>query len=290
MRVFFCMVSKKRPSNCKHMKLISRSILFWLVFTALLYFSSSLLLHLFTGKTEQFAFGVIGSIVAYLVIWGFLKIDKSTYMEIGLVWQSGSIFRFFKGILIGTVIFFILVLLLKNFTELQFQHNPRGIDLATMLGYLIFFPLALMEELAFRSYPFIKLKKRYGIWVAQLIVAIAFALYHIVYGWSVYSAFSGPFVWAFVFGIAAIWSGGIAMPLGIHMAVNILQPMTGMKGEEHSLWILDYKTGTPEDLIARTDTVTLIIQILILCGAIIATEMYLKRTRKLVLKNEALLK
>jgi hypothetical protein len=263
------------------MKLISRSILFWLVFTAMLYFSSSFLLHLFTGKTEQFVLGVIGSIVAFLVIWGFLKIDKSTYEEIGLVWEKGTVFRFFKGILIGTVIFLITLLLLKNFTELQFQKNPGGIDSTTMIGYGIFFPLALMEELAFRSYPFVKLNKRYGIWIAQLIVAIAFALYHIVIGWSVYSAFSGPFVWAFVFGIAAIWSGGIAMPLGIHMAVNVLQPMTGMKGEEHSLWILDYKTGTPENLIARTDTVALIIQLLILCGAIIATAMYVKRTGKL---------
>ena len=268
------------------MKSISRSIVFWLIFTALLYFSSSLLLHLFSGKTERLAFGVIGSIVAYLVILGFLKIDKSTFGEIGLVWESGTITRFFKGILIGTVIFFISLLLLKNFTELQFQHNLRGIDLTTMLGYLIFFPLALMEELAFRSYPFIKLKKRYGIWVAQLIVAIAFALYHIVYGWSVYSAFTGPFVWAFVFGIAAVWSGGIAMSMGIHVAVNILQPMTGMKGEEHSLWILDYKAGTLENLIARTDTVAIIIQLLILGGAILATMIYVKHKSKLGLKRE----
>jgi uncharacterized protein len=256
-------------------------MLFWLIFTAILYLSSSLLLHLFTGKTERFAFGVIGSIVGYLVIWGFLKIDKSTFREIGLVWESRTFTRFFKGILIGTVIFLISLLLLKNFTELQFQHNPRGIDSTTMLGYLIFFPLALMEELAFRSYPFIKLNKRYGIWVAQFFVATAFALYHIVYGWSVYNAFSGPFVWAFVFGIAAVWSGGIAMPLGIHFAVNILQPLTGMKGEEHSLWILDYKAGTPEKLIAHTGSVLLFIQILIFAGAVIFTAIYLRRVHNL---------
>jgi uncharacterized protein len=262
------------------MKSISRSIFFWLIFTAILYFSSSFLLHLFAGKTERLAFGVIGSIVAYLVIWGFLKIDKSTLGEIGLVLESGTIIRFFKGILIGTVIFFITLLLLKNFTELQFKHNPNGIDSTTMLGYLIFFPLALMEELAFRSYPFVKLNKSHGLWITQVIVAIAFALMHLVYGWSVYSAFSGPFVWAFVFGIAAIWSGGIAMPLGIHLAINILQPMTGMKGEEHSLWILDYKAGTPEDLIARTDIVEIIIQILILCGAIFITGYYQYKIKK----------
>jgi uncharacterized protein len=263
------------------MKSIIRTMLFWLIFTAILYFSSSLLLHLFTGKTERFAFGVIGSIVGYLVIWGFLKIDKSTFREIGLVWESRTFTRFFKGILIGTVIFLISLLLLKNFTELQFQHNPGGIDSTTMLGYLIFFPLALMEELAFRSYPIIKLKKRYGIWITQFIVATAFALYHIVYGWSVYNAFSGPFVWAFVFGIAAVWSAGIAMPLGIHFAVNILQPLTGMKGEEHSLWILDYKAGTPEKLIAHTGSVLLFIQILIFAGAVIFTAIYLRRVHNL---------
>ena len=264
------------------MKSVSRSLFFWVLFISLLYISSALFLHLFSGKTGQFVLSIIGCLVACLVIWGFLKLDKISFKEIGLVWEKGTLRKFLTGLLIGLVIFVPILVILKNFTELDFQRNPKGIDLETALGYLIFFPLAMMEELAFRSYPFIKLNKRYGIWIAQLIGAIAFALYHIVYGWSLYSAFSGPFVWAFVFGLAAIWSGGIAMPIGIHMAVNILQPMTGMKGEEHSLWILDYKAGTPENLIARTDTVTLMIQLLILCGAIIATAMYVKRTRKLI--------
>jgi uncharacterized protein len=263
------------------MKSIISSILFWLVFTAILYFSSSFFLHFFSGNTERFAFGVIGSIVACLVIWVFLKFEKSGFREIGLVWEGATIIRFFKGILIGFAIFFISILLLKNFTELQFQHNPNGIDSATMLGYLIFFPLALMEELAFRSYTFVKLNKSYGLWITQVIVAVAFALLHLVYGWSVYSAFTGPFVWAFVFGIAAVWSGGIAMPLGIHMAINILQPMAGMKGETHSLWVLDYKAGTPEYLIARTDSVLLLIQILILAAAVLITVYYQRKKEKL---------
>ena len=263
------------------MKSISRCLFFWVLFTSLLYFSSALFLNLFSGKTWRFVFGIIGCLIACLVIWGFLKRDKSSFNEIGLVWEKGTLRKFLTGVLIGLVIFVLILVILKNFTELDFQRNPRGIDLETALGYLIFFPLAMMEELAFRSYPFIKLKKNYGIWIAQFIVATAFALYHIVYGWSVYSAFSGPFVWAFVFGIAAVWSGGIAMPLGIHLAVNILQPMTGMKGEEHSLWILDYKTGTPENLITRTDSVLLLIQILILAAAVLFTAYYQREKENL---------
>jgi hypothetical protein len=65
----------------------------------MLYFSSIFFLHLFSGKTERLVSGLLGCIVAYLVIWGFLKMEKSSFVEIGLVWEKGTLKRFFTGIL-----------------------------------------------------------------------------------------------------------------------------------------------------------------------------------------------
>jgi hypothetical protein len=137
-----------------------------------------------------------------------------------------------------------------------------------------------MEEIAFRSYPFIKLEKAFGGRFTQIIVAIAFALYHVVTGWDTRIAFLGPGIWAFVFGLAAMRSGGIAVPTGIHVALNSIQPLMGMKaGNYASLWMLDYKPGTQEAMMAKTDTIGLILQVIVLLGAIILTETYIRKRK-----------
>ena len=149
-----------------------------------------------------------------------------------------------------------------------------------MLFYLSVIPLALMEEIAFRSYPFIKLEKAFGLRIAQIIVAIAFAIYHIVTGWNTQLAFIGPGIWAFVFGLAAIHSGGIAVPTGIHVALNSVQSLVGLKtGNYTSLWIIDFKPGTPEMLMSKADTIGIILQITVLLAAIILTEIYIRKRK-----------
>jgi len=38
---------------------------------------------------------------------------------------------------------------------------------------------------------------------------------------------SGPGIWALVFGLGAAWSKGIALPTGIHVALNLSQQVVG---------------------------------------------------------------
>jgi uncharacterized protein len=257
-----------------------RSILFLATFIFLLFLSSSSLGQLFPAKWERFVYGTLGTISALLATWLFLKTEKKSFSKIGLVWEPATIIRFFKGFLIGTVIFIIIIILLLGFTELQLEkdHSPRNTWAA--FWYLSIIPLALMEEIAFRAYPFLKLNKAFGLRVTQIIIAISFALYHIIGGWNVQSAFLGPGIWAFVFGLSAAWSGGIAVPTGIHVALNVLQPLVGMKsGSYESIWILKYKEGTAENLIARADNIGLAIQLLIFICAVVLTEYYIGKKK-----------
>ncbi len=200
--------------------------------------------------------------------------DKKQVYDIGLYWDRGTPGNFIRGLIFGSVIFAAIIFILVNFTGLNFHLNPKGINQATALGFIAIVPLAFMEELAFRSYTFSTLYKKYGLWITQILVAIAYAAYHIATGWSVFSAFSGPFVWAFVFGLATAKSGGIALPAGIHIALNIWQPLVGMKGEEYSLWSLTYPDGTPSHVLAKTDMVGILIQACILLSAILLTALY----------------
>lgn len=256
-----------------------KSIIFWTTFILFLFLASSSLGQLFPSKWERFVYGILGTISAFIVTWAFLKNEKKSFKEIGLIWETGTLFRFIKGILIGTLLFIAILFTLLSFTELEIEKNKTEISYWGMFIFLAFIPLAFMEEIAFRSYPFLKLNKTFGLWATQIIVAIAFALYHIISGWDVQAAFLGPGIWAFIFGLAAVWSGGIAVPTGIHVALNILQILTGMKGDQNSLWILKYKEGTPENLIAKTDTVGLATQLIVFICAVAMTEFYIRKKK-----------
>ena len=94
--------------------------------------------------------------------------------------------------------------------------------------------------------------------------------------------------WAFVFGLGAIVSRGIALPTGIHVALNIGQQVFGMQGENsNAIWILKQPKGSSAEAIARTDQVGLIAQILVLVLAIMATEYYI-RSKRITIRESSL--
>jgi len=258
-----------------------KTVLFWIFFVGFLFLLSKLFLGFSSPAWVPFTYGILGIIAVMSIILFYLRIDQTTLRDIGLFWKTETPIHFLIGLFLGTGIFAIMILVLINFTSLHFVSNPKGLNMATALGFIAIFPLALMEELAFRSYTFVTLNKKYGTWIAQLVVAIAYAGYHIITGWTVFSAFTGPFVWAFIFGLAAARSGGIAFPLGIHFALNILQPLTGMKGEEYSFWSLKYAEGTPAAVINHTDTVGICIQAAILILGLLLTAIYTGKGKQL---------
>jgi len=129
-----------------------------------------------------------------------------------------------------------------------------------------------MEEISFRGYPFRQLNKYFGLRKTQWTVAIAFALYHIGGGQSVSGSFLGPGVYAFVFGLAVAWSNGIALPFGIHFALNVWQPLTGMRGNADAVWILTEENLSPNVSLVARETMGLVMQIIVLVVALALTE------------------
>jgi uncharacterized protein len=254
---------------------ILRCIFFWSLFEVLL-FALAPVAPMFHGMWSRFVYGTLGAFSALFITWLFLRYEKRSFKAIGLVWDSGTGVRFFKGLLIGSGIFGAILLALLSLTPLQLQLNTKPFGSSALVGYLALLPLSLMEEIAFRSYPFIKLHNRFGLRITQVIVAIGFALYHVAGGQSVWSSFLGPGIYAFVFGLAAVWSEGIAMPFGIHLALNVLQPLVGMKGGVGSVWVLSYKNGIQAGQLAKTDTIGMAMQLVVLSATLLLTEYYLR--------------
>jgi hypothetical protein len=100
-------------------------------------------------------------------------------------------------------------------------------------------------------------------------------------GQDVMSSLLGPGVWAYVFGLAAIRSGGIAMPLGIHVAANASQAFAGMKSRDHAIWLLDYQAKPGPEALSRADDVGLLLHMAMFVIAILLTELYMRKEKKL---------
>ncbi|TAJ67602.1 MAG: CPBP family intramembrane metalloprotease [Chitinophagaceae bacterium] len=260
-----------------------KPILFMLVFTGLLFLCGNAR-SLFSPAYSFLAYGILGSLAGLVTARFFQRNKQPSFASMGLSWEKKTLFRFVLGSLIGVVIFAIILFVLLQFSELTIRYQPQSSPADYMFLYLPILPLALMEEIGFRSYPQQKLYQAYGPWISQLVIAVAFGLYHVLNGWSLLSSFAGPFVWAFVFGLAAIWSRGIAVPTGIHFTLNMLQTITGMKGSKGAVWILDYPPGTNPVLLERTDKIGLMIQVAVLITALLATYWYVRKKRERSIK------
>lgn len=240
------------------------------------------MLKLYTAKTffpknlERITHGLIGTLAAILTTILFLKFDRKKFSDIGLTFQRTTITKFFAGVVTGVILMGLLTTCVLYFTHAKIYINPNSNFLHFLLITWPLIPLAFMEELGFRAYPLEILKDKTGIRLSIFITSVLFALYHIANGWTVAGAFYGPGVWGLVFGLAAIYSKGIAMPTGIHYAANLTTSAFGAANNTVSIWIVEQSHPSPTGS-AGIDGTTIIPALALLVFSIICIELYLRR-------------
>jgi hypothetical protein len=104
-------------------------LLFWIAFLLLLFLFGSFLTKLFPASWERFIYGIFGTGAAILGTSFFLKHEKKSFRDIGLVWQGKTIVRFLGGLLCGTLIMVFILSVLLAFTELEFERNNTDISI-----------------------------------------------------------------------------------------------------------------------------------------------------------------
>jgi membrane protease YdiL (CAAX protease family) len=256
-----------------------KAILFCILFTALLAISSKTS-SFFPAQYERFVYGSTGIIVSLLLTWLFCKIDKINFATIGLQWEQKTVQRIVKGFLIGMMISVVMMGAMCLFTSLQIKLVPNYSIGSFLFWALALIPLALMEELAFRAYPFVKLNNAIGLWGTQIIIAILFALYHYVGGQSLISSFIGPGIFAFVFGLAAAKSGGIGLPTGIHVGVNFILAMLGQHKGMSPIFMFENAPNSTSAMLQQIEMVGYVLQGLLFIVTIIATQNQIKANKK----------
>ena len=254
---------------------IFKAVLFCILFTGFL-----VLFSFFKGllptQFERFAHGIIGMAAAFLTTYLFLRIEKRTFADIGLRFEKTTLKKFAIGFLIGLGITILMFACLIVFGGMRLQLNQQYNVASFVLWTSAFLPLALMEEVAFRAYPLVTLHRQIGLWWSLIITSILFALYHVVNGWSLPISFLGPGVWALVYGLAAIYSKGIAMPTGIHYAANLTLAAIGMGKGFDSIWTLQSQDELTT--VNRSEVTGYVIQIAFFLLVVAVIEWYRRKT------------
>jgi len=256
-------------------KYIFKSVLFCVVFTGLLVIFS-FAKGFIPNEFERLAHGVIGTLAAFFATVLFLRIDRNRFSSIGLTFERNTVVKFLVGVITGVVIMGLLAMSVIYFTNVEIKVNQESNLLHFLLVTAPLLPLAFMEELGFRAYPLQILKDRIGIRLSIIITSILFGLYHIVNGWSIASSFYGPAVWGLIFGLAAIYSKGIAMPTGIHYAANLTTSAFGAKNTIASIWTVTQ----PDEAIVKHEGIdwsTILPSLVLLIFAAICIELYMRR-------------
>lgn len=256
------------------MKAIVKSVLFCIVFTAL-FMAASFLKGFLPLEYERWSHGIIGTLVAFITTFIFLRIDKRSFVQINLVPNHKTILKFLLGILIGIALMAPLAVLSIHYSGAAVEWNTNSNLLSFLLSTAPLIPLAYMEELGFRAYPLETIKEKNGIRIALFITSLLFAFYHIANGWSISSSFMGPFMWGLIFGLGAVAGNGIALSTGIHYAANLTTSAFGAAGTTSLLIVNSQETHAP-----ATNHFQIIISGGLFVFAVILIEFYIKFTKK----------
>ena len=173
-----------------NVKIILEATQFCIAFTGL-FVAFSFFKSAIPPQFERLAHGTIGTIAAFLTSYLFLKFDKKTFADIGLIIEKTTLQNFFMGLLIGIALMGTLSLGVIYFSNFSIEINKNSTFFNFFLCTLPLIPLAFMEEMGFRGYPLVLLKNTIGMRQSVSITAIVFGFYHIVNGWTFQTAFLG---------------------------------------------------------------------------------------------------
>ena len=182
--------------------------------------------------TDQWSTVVVGAettAAAFALTLIFLRWDGIHLADVGAAPRMGSLARLAVGFLIGLLL---VAMQMGVVTLCGHLHWIRSRDVefapivSALAAYLI---LACREELAFHGYPLRRLARPFGLWGAQTIVAGVFAIEHAAGGATWINALFGAFAGSLLFGMAALATRGLAVPIGLHAAWNFGQWVVGQK-------------------------------------------------------------
>lgn len=156
--------------------------------------------------------------------WIALRWERAGLDSLGLVPTRRRVKEFWIGFAAASAVFAIVALVRAASVGAEWAFDPASGARAALVGLPLAFVLVIAEELLFRGYAFRKAEVLWGAPVALVGSSLLFGAYHVLgsgfWGAGAIFLFSMPALGGIVFGLAAIRTGGLALPIGLHLGGN----------------------------------------------------------------------
>ena len=182
------------------------------------------------GWSPDFILGTIATLWALLLTFVFVRWEGLRPDDVGVKPDGRTLARFASGYCIGLLLVTLTASLLFAAGSVHWSSAPAFHLSEAVWPFLTYIVLSCREELAFHGYPLRSLARGFGDWIALIFVSVVFALEHRVGGYPWTQAILGAGVGSLLFGMAALVTRGLAVPIGIHAAWNFGQWAIGEKG------------------------------------------------------------
>ncbi len=193
-------------------------------------FVASIAKGLVPPTAVDLTWGTLSSLGILPLTIAMLRVDARRHTPLHI--NTGTLPQLGVGFILGVAVY-LLTLAVISVTvgplRISIPATTPSLQATTMV-VLGFLALSLMEELGFRGYPLRALIASTDALAAVMLTAIAFAASHLLFGWPLETVLVGVLPSGILFGTAAIVSGGLALPIGLHAAVNITMWAVGEKG------------------------------------------------------------
>lgn len=176
-------------------------------------------------------YGILGSTLLAAGFYFFLRVldgrEAPFFLAISLPVDRTAVRQWWAGFALGVGFIAANAAAIALFGQLRLHlHWNRAALLRALLAAAMMLGGALMEELAFRGYPFQKLAETLGTWWAVLVLAALFGAVHLhnpaSQGWRSWGFFNTLAV-GLLFALARIRSGSLWLPFGMHFGWNFCQ-------------------------------------------------------------------
>lgn len=125
-----------------------------------------------------FSTGLAAALGALLLTVVFVRWEKVSLKDVGVVLESGSFGRLLPGFIAGLLIVGIWASALIHIGSLKMVPDANGLPAQLAITVGVYLVLLCREELAFHGYPLRRWNQVFGLWPAQILVALIFALEH----------------------------------------------------------------------------------------------------------------
>lgn len=152
--------------------------------------------------------------------WGFLKWENRKLSVLGLDPTWPRVLQLLAGLGFGMLLIASIAICIRLLLPFKWALNPNFKWDAALFSLLYYLIGNAVEELIFRGYSFERLITGIGLWKAQAVTAVLFAVFHILNGWPWQIALTGTTIGSLLFGIVFARWRSLPAAIGVHAASN----------------------------------------------------------------------